>query len=89
MTRPQGLLDGGNYYSKSKPQYENLNQGNFISARDSGATGNGNTDDTNAIQNAINLGAAQNKVVFFEHGEYAVHADEISLLMQHRCLQGD
>jgi hypothetical protein len=89
MARPQGLLDGANYYSKSKPQYENLNSGNFISARGSGATGNGNTDDTNAVQNAINLGAAQNKVVFFEHGKYHVHTNEVSLLIIHRCLQAD
>lgn len=66
--RPQGLLNNGNYYSRSKPQYETINSGNFISARTSGATGNGNTDDTTAVQNAINLAAQQNKVLFFEHG---------------------
>jgi len=70
--RPEGLLNNGKYYSKSKPQYENLSQGNFISARGAGATGNGNTDDTNAIQNAINRGVSENKVVFFEHGVYKV-----------------
>jgi glucan 1,3-beta-glucosidase len=77
FNRPEGLLENGKYYSKSKPQYENLSQGDFISARGAGATGNGNTDDTNAIQNAINQGAQQNKVVFFEHGEYTVQANEL------------
>jgi glucan 1,3-beta-glucosidase len=62
-------LDGGKYYSVSKPQYENLNSGDFVSARSQGATGNGQTDDTGAVQNAINLAVAQNKVVFFEHGK--------------------
>lgn len=60
--RPQGLLDGGKFYSKSKPQYENLSSGDFISARGAGATGDGSSDDTNAVQNAINTAVAQNKV---------------------------
>jgi len=67
--RPQGLLDDGKYYSKSKPQYETLSVGDFISARNSGAKGNGRDDDTGAVQNAINLSASQNKVLYFEHGE--------------------
>lgn len=70
--RPAGLLDNGKFYSKSKPQYENLGTGDFVSARGSGATGNGNTDDTTAVQNAINTAVAQNKVLFFEHGVYKV-----------------
>lgn len=70
--RPQGLLDNGKYYSKSKPQYENLSVGDFISARNSGATGNGRSDDTQAVQNAINAAVSQNKVLFFEHGVYLV-----------------
>lgn len=70
--RPQSLLDGGKYYSKSKPQYETLSTANFVSARDSGATGDGRTDDTTAIQNAINTAVSSNKVLFFEHGVYRV-----------------
>jgi glucan 1,3-beta-glucosidase len=77
FARPEGLLENGEYYSKSKPQYENLSQGDFISARGEGATGNGNTDDTTAIQNAINKGAQQNKVVFFEHGKHTIQTNEI------------
>ncbi|KAF1947648.1 pectin lyase-like protein [Clathrospora elynae] len=71
-SRPQGLLDGDKYYSVSKPQYENLNAGDFISARGAGATGDGRTDDTNAVQNAIKTAVAQNKVLFFESGVYKV-----------------
>ena len=70
--RPAGLLDNGKFYSKSKPQYENLSTDNFISARSSGATGDGNTDDTAAVQTAINTAVSQNKVLFFEHGVYRV-----------------
>ncbi|KAH5082276.1 hypothetical protein HBI82_010620 [Parastagonospora nodorum] len=70
--RPQSLLDNGKYYSKSKPQYENLGTGSFLSARGAGATGNGYSDDTQAIQNALTVAAQQNKVLFFEHGVYKV-----------------
>ena len=56
----------------AEPQYETLTTSNFISARGSGATGNGNTDDTQAVQNAINAAVSQNKVLFFEHGVYKV-----------------
>jgi glucan 1,3-beta-glucosidase len=69
-SRPQSLLDNGRYYSKSKPQYENLGVGNFVSARSMGATGNGYSDDTVAVQNAITVAAQQNKVLFFEHGKF-------------------
>ncbi|KAF1831351.1 exo-beta 1,3 glucanase-like protein [Decorospora gaudefroyi] len=72
VARPGGLLDGGKYYAKSKPQYENLGTGDFISARGAGATGDGRTDDTTAVQNAINRAVSQNKVLFFEHGIYKV-----------------
>ncbi|CAA9966542.1 hypothetical protein CFE70_009932 [Pyrenophora teres f. teres 0-1] len=71
-TRPSSLLDGGKFYSKSKPTYETLTTGDFISARGAGATGDGRTDDTQAVQNAINSAVSQGKVVYFEHGTYKV-----------------
>lgn len=70
--RPSGLLENGKYYSKSKPQYETLSASDFISARRAGATGDGRTDDTAAVQNAINSAVSQNKVLYFEHGVYKV-----------------
>jgi len=71
-TRPSSLLDGGKYYSKSKPTYETLTASNFLSARGAGATGDGRTDDTQAVQNAINAAISQGKVLYFEHGTYKV-----------------
>lgn len=70
--RPSGLLNGNKYWAKSKPQYESLPLSTFISARSQGAKGDGKTDDTTAVQNAINTAVSQNKILFFDHGNYKV-----------------
>lgn len=70
--RPAGLLDGDKYYTKSKPQYEQLPVSSFLSARSLGARGDGRTDDTAAVQGAINRAVAEGKVLFFDHGVYKV-----------------
>lgn len=71
--RPAGLITAdGSYYQRSKPQYEGLPLSNFVSARTLGATGNGQTDDTAALQNAINTANTQGKILFVDHGDYLV-----------------
>ncbi|KAF2712482.1 glycoside hydrolase family 55 protein [Pleomassaria siparia CBS 279.74] len=70
--RPQGLLDGTKFYSKSRPQYETLGTDGVLSVRSAGALGNGVNDDTSAVQQAITNGVAQNKLVFFDQGVYKV-----------------
>lgn len=70
--RPAGLLSGSQYYARSKPQYETLAVSSFISARSAGAKGDGRTDDTTALQNAINNAKSQNKVLYLDHGDYVV-----------------
>jgi glucan 1,3-beta-glucosidase len=70
--RPGALLNGDKYYTKSKPQYERNPVSDFLSARSLGARGDGRTDDTTAVQNAINQAVAQNKILFFDHGVYKV-----------------
>ncbi|KAK4625952.1 Glucan 1,3-beta-glucosidase [Fulvia fulva] len=71
--RPSNLLQGdGKFYERSKPQYEGLPLSSFISARAAGATGNGRTDDTQALQAAITQAKSQNKVLYLDHGDYLV-----------------
>lgn len=74
VTRPASLLaTGGNiYYVRSKPQYNDLPVSSFQSVRSAGATGNGVTDDTATLQNAINRAAAAGNVVYFDSGTYKV-----------------
>lgn len=72
VNRPASLVQGSDYYYRSKPQYQQYSNSSFISARDQGATGNGHTDDTAALQKAINAAKAQNKILFVDHGDYLV-----------------
>lgn len=72
-SRPAALVGAGNkYYTQAKPQYESLSAGDFVSVRSSGAVGNGATDDTAALQNAINTAVAQGKVVYIDYGLYLI-----------------
>jgi len=71
-TRPSVLTTGGKFYTRSKPQYEGQPASNFISARDAGAKGDGQTDDTQALQNGIDTAATQNKIFYLDHGNYKV-----------------
>jgi glucan 1,3-beta-glucosidase len=70
--RPASLLSGSKYYARSKPQYQNLPVSSFSSVRSAGAKGDGVTDDTLAIQNAITSATAAGKIVYFDSGIYKV-----------------
>jgi glucan 1,3-beta-glucosidase len=70
--RPSSLLSGSKYYTRSKPQYETLGVSSFVSARSSGARGDGSTDDTTALQNAINTAANAGQVLYLDYGIYKV-----------------
>ena len=53
--KPSSLLDtSGRIFGKSHPQYINYAVSQFISVKSQGATGDGHTDDTTAIQNVLN-----------------------------------
>ncbi|KAK8065952.1 glucan 1-3-beta-glucosidase [Apiospora hydei] len=68
--RPSALLDGGKYYTRSKPQYESLPASSFVSVRSAGAKGDAAADDTAAIQSAIDSATSAGKVVFIDYGLY-------------------
>ncbi|KAK5137834.1 hypothetical protein LTR08_006602 [Meristemomyces frigidus] len=73
VNRPASLLQsGGKYYERSKPQYQQYPLSSFVSARSFGATGDGHTDDTTALQRAISAAKASNKILFLDHGDYLV-----------------
>lgn len=70
--KPSALLDGnGKVFERSKPLYENYAVSSFISVRSAGAKGDGETDDTKAIQKVLD-GAKDDQIVFFDHGSYVV-----------------
>lgn len=73
-TRTGTLLTSGssNYYTKTKPQYEASSTASFVSIRSAGAKGDGSSDDTSAIQSALDSAASSGKIIFFDHGVYKV-----------------
>jgi len=70
--RPASLLVNGRYYTRSKPQYESLPVSSFVSARSFGARGDAATDDTAALQAAIDNAVATNRILFLDYGLYRV-----------------
>ena len=70
--RPSSLLTGNKFYQRSKPQYKALPTSSFLSVRSYGAVGNGLSDDTTAVQRAINAAAAAGQVCFFDGGNYII-----------------
>lgn len=71
--RPSALLQrDGKYYERSKPQYATTPLSSFLSARALGCRGDGRTDDTTAIQNAINRAKNENRILYLDHGNYLV-----------------
>ncbi|KAL1302651.1 hypothetical protein AAFC00_003018 [Neodothiora populina] len=74
-SKPSALLaSNGYFYERSKPQYQNYDASAFVSVKAVyGAKGDGTTDDTAAIQNAMNaVGKDSSKVLYFDHGAYVV-----------------
>jgi glucan 1,3-beta-glucosidase len=70
-SRPAALLSNGKIFERSKPQYETLPASSFVSVKSAGAKGDGVTDDTVAVQNAINS-LQDGQVLYFDHGAYII-----------------
>ncbi|KAJ7273182.1 exo-beta-1,3-glucanase, partial [Mycena rebaudengoi] len=70
--KPAVLLDSvGRIFGKPHPQYANYHVSQFVSVRDEGATGDGKTDDTEAIKRALGK-CVGHKILFFDAGTYIV-----------------
>jgi glucan 1,3-beta-glucosidase len=70
-SKPANLMQNGVIFERSKPQYENYPASSFVSVKSAGAKGDGVTDDTQAIQTAMNsLQAGQ--ILYFDHGAYVI-----------------
>jgi len=74
-TKSAVLLDSKNanhiFFEKQKPTYTDVALTDFVSVHNEGAKGDGTTDDTKAIQSALNKYAGC-KVIFFPTGTYLV-----------------
>lgn len=68
----QSLLNAnGSIFERSKPQYETEPISAFVSVKSQGATGDGVTDDTDAIQQILN-DATADQIIYFDHGAYLI-----------------
>ncbi|KAF8184875.1 glycoside hydrolase family 55 protein [Mycena galopus ATCC 62051] len=65
------LNANGQIFGKMHPQYADYHVTQFVSVRDHGATGDGKTDDTEAIK-AIFFEYGTSKIIFFDAGTYIV-----------------
>lgn len=71
-SKDASLLDSsGRIFGKTHPQYANYDVSQFVSIRSLGAKGDGSSDDTAVIQNALNTYAGC-KILFFDHGAYYI-----------------
>jgi glucan 1,3-beta-glucosidase len=74
--KPKMLLKEGKFFTRSKPQYENLSKDRFLNVLDFGAWNDGGSilapENAIRINRALKAAASQNKVLLFPAGVYAV-----------------
>ncbi|KAF2640499.1 pectin lyase-like protein [Massarina eburnea CBS 473.64] len=72
-SRPATLLDPqGKYYERSKPHYGDVPVLDVLSAKDLEVKGDGETDDTEALNAAIKSATDSKKILFIDAGYYKV-----------------
>ncbi|CAO3665510.1 unnamed protein product [Umbelopsis vinacea] len=69
--KPSVLMGTQGFFERPRPQYEQYAVSDFYSVKSAGAKGDGSTDDTKAIQAAINNYAGC-KIIFIPAGDYVV-----------------
>ena len=69
--KPEVLLANGRVFERVKPQFADYPASAFVSIKDAGAKGDGVTDDSDAIQNAMN-GLQPDQILYFDHGAYII-----------------
>jgi glucan 1,3-beta-glucosidase len=71
--KPPGMLDqGGRFFTRTRPVYQDSKVGDIVNVKDCGARGDGHSDDT-AILNSILLeNAKAEQITYFLHGYYVV-----------------
>ncbi|KAK5101840.1 hypothetical protein LTS08_004299 [Lithohypha guttulata] len=73
IERPAPLVDAnGKWFSRSKPQYEDFSLSQISSALGSGLAGDGQTDDTVAMQNFLNSCSSSGNICYFDKGAYII-----------------
>ncbi|KAF2469872.1 pectin lyase-like protein [Lindgomyces ingoldianus] len=68
---PPSLNGVNGVFERAKPQYENIAPSSFVSLKTAGAKGDGKTDDTAAIQKAIDS-FQEGQVLYADHGAYLI-----------------
>ncbi|KAI0692746.1 beta-1,3-glucanase [Cerioporus squamosus] len=72
INKASSLLDSsGRIFGKTHPQYQDFAPDQFVSVKSAGARGDGQTDDTAAIQAVFNQWSGC-KIIFFDAGVYVV-----------------
>ncbi|RLL97356.1 hypothetical protein CFD26_102491 [Aspergillus turcosus] len=70
-TKPSSLMEGQKVFERSKPLYPQYAASSFVSVKSAGAKGDGQTDDTAAIQKVLNS-VTEDQIVYFDHGAYII-----------------
>lgn len=70
-TKPSSLMEGRKVFERSKPLYPQYAASSFVSVKSAGAKGDGQTDDTAAIQKVLNS-VTEDQIVYFDHGAYII-----------------
>jgi Pectate lyase superfamily protein len=58
------------YFERARNQYTDKSVGDFVHLKDGGATGDGSTDDTSAVQNTFNQYGDGSKIIYVDAGTY-------------------